>query len=152
MQHDQDALEARNSIYHSAVSVTNAFAHAGTASDTFLRNNLDWLAKATNWSKFTATAALGVIHKGNLEQAQSILQPYLPRAEGAPPSASASVYSEGGALYALGLISANHGAASILDYLRRCLKASTAGEVVQHGAALGLGMSALGSANEGKSC
>lgn len=37
--------------------------HCGTTSDQFLRDNLDWLAKATNWAKFTATASLGVIHK-----------------------------------------------------------------------------------------
>jgi len=36
---------------------------AGTTSDEFLRQNLDWLSRATNWSKFSATAALGVIHK-----------------------------------------------------------------------------------------
>jgi len=27
------------------------------------RDNLDWLARATNWGKFTATSSLGVIHK-----------------------------------------------------------------------------------------
>lgn len=129
----------------------NAFAHTGTASDVFLRNNLDWLAKATNWGKFTATAALGSIHKGNLDQGRTILEPYLPRSEGAPASAAASVYSEGGALYALGLISANHAAPTVLDYLRSSLKAATSGEVVQHGAALGLGVAAIGSANEGLS-
>jgi len=37
--------------------------HAGTTSDEFLRQNLEWLSRATNWSKFSATAALGVIHK-----------------------------------------------------------------------------------------
>lgn len=29
------------------------------------RENLEWLARATNWAKFTATASLGVIHKVN---------------------------------------------------------------------------------------
>lgn len=29
----------------------------------FCRDNLEWLARATNWAKFTATASLGVIHK-----------------------------------------------------------------------------------------
>ena len=28
-----------------------------------IRDNLDWLARATNWAKFTATSSLGVIHK-----------------------------------------------------------------------------------------
>ena len=30
------------------------------------RNNLEWLGRATNWAKFTATASLGVIHKVGL--------------------------------------------------------------------------------------
>ena len=42
--------------------------HAGTTSDEFLRQNLEWLSRATNWSKFSATAALGVIHKVSLEK------------------------------------------------------------------------------------
>ena len=50
-------------MYHSAVTFANAFMHAGTTSDEFLRQNLEWLSRATNWSKFSATAALGVIHK-----------------------------------------------------------------------------------------
>lgn len=58
-------MESRNSIYHSAVTFANAFMQAGTTSDEFLRQNLDWLSRATNWSKFSATAALGVIHKVN---------------------------------------------------------------------------------------
>ncbi len=29
----------------------------------FYRENLEWLARATNWAKFTATASLGVIHR-----------------------------------------------------------------------------------------
>ncbi|CEQ42920.1 SPOSA6832_04788 [Sporobolomyces salmonicolor] len=123
-----DALEARNSIYHSAVSFMNAFAHAGTTSDLFLRENLDWLAKASNWSKFTTTAALGVIHKGNLAQGKAILEPYLP---GATDGASRSVYSEGGSLYALGLVNANHGKESITGYLLETMKGSQE-EVIQH--------------------
>jgi len=140
----KDALEARNSIYHSAVSFMNAFANAGTTSDLFLRENLDWLAKASNWSKFSATAALGVIHKGNLAQGKAILEPYLPRADGS----STSFYSEGGSLFALGLVNANHANAETLDYLRNALKAGPENEVIQHGAALGLGVAGMGSGNE----
>jgi hypothetical protein len=32
------------------------------------RENLDWLTRATNWAKFSATAGLGVIHRGHLSQ------------------------------------------------------------------------------------
>ena len=30
-----------------------------------MRDNLDWLARATNWDKLSATASLGVIHRGH---------------------------------------------------------------------------------------
>lgn len=151
----KETLESRNSINHSAVTFNNAFMNAGTCSDKFLRDNLDWLAKASNWSKFSATAALGVIHRGNLEYGFSLLQPYLPSPEGGSSGgAGASVYSEGGALYALGLVHANNGAAGgkakeSLRFLRTCLKAE-GGEVVQHGAALGLGVAAMATGNEGE--
>lgn len=127
----------------------NAFAHAGTTSDLFLRENLDFLGKASNWSKFTTTAALGVIHKGNLAQGKAILEPYLPSADGSGGGGpSGSVYSEGGSLYALGLVNANHGKEDIVRYLLDMMKSSQ-DEVIQHGAALGLGVAAMGSGNEG---
>ncbi len=43
----------RNSVCHTATVIANSFMHAGTTSDQFLRDNLEWLARATNWSKFT---------------------------------------------------------------------------------------------------
>ena len=151
----KDSLEARNSIFHSAITFNNAFMNAGTCSDKFLRDNLEWLAKASNWSKFSATAALGVIHRGNLEYGMQLLQPYLPSTGGGGSSGpGASVYSEGGALYALGLVHANNAAAGgkakeALAFLRNELKAE-GGEVVQHGAALGLGVAAMATGNEGE--
>lgn len=36
------------------------------------RDNLEWLARATNWAKFTATASLGVIHKVMLHSFPSV--------------------------------------------------------------------------------
>jgi len=42
--------------------------HSGTTVDAFLRENLDWLGRATNWAKFSATAGLGVIHRGHLSE------------------------------------------------------------------------------------
>lgn len=56
-------LESKSSMFHSAITFANAFMNAGTTSDEFLRSNLQWLALANNWSKFSATAALGVIHR-----------------------------------------------------------------------------------------
>ncbi|XP_030747913.1 26S proteasome non-ATPase regulatory subunit 1 [Sitophilus oryzae] len=106
----------RVSICHTATVIANAFMHSGTTSDQFLRDNLEWLARATNWAKLTATASLGVIHRGHENEALILMQSYLPKEVG--PS---SGYSEGGGLYALGLIHANHGA-NIIDYLLGQLK------------------------------
>lgn len=134
----RDSLEGRSSIFHTAVTFCNAFMNQGTTNDKFFRDNLDWLGKAVNWSKFTATAALGVIHRGNLAQSRKLLEPYLPRQGGL---SGGSIFSQGGALYAYGLIHANHGA-DALEYLKEQLN-SAEEEVVQHGGALGLGIAGM---------
>lgn len=61
-------LQNRNSVCHSAIIFANAVMHKGTTVDAFLRQNLEWLSRATNWAKFSATAGLGVIHSGHLSQ------------------------------------------------------------------------------------
>ncbi|KAF5385252.1 hypothetical protein D9615_001452 [Tricholomella constricta] len=142
LKNTKDVLEPRSSIYHTALTLQNAFMHAGTTSDLFLRENLEWLGLASNWSKFSATAGLGVIHKGYFEQGMTILGPYLPTT-GGESGMQGAAYSEGGALYALGLINAGCGS-SVTTYLRNTLKAAQ-GEIVQHGAALGLGVAGMGS-------
>jgi 26S proteasome regulatory subunit N2 len=139
----RDSLEARNSIFHTAVTFCNAFMNAGTTHDKFFRDNLEWLGKAVNWSKFTATAALGVIHRGNISQSRKLLEPYLPKQGGV---SSGSIFSQGGALYAYGLIHANHGA-DALEYLRTMFNAADE-EVIQHGGALGLGIAGMACGNE----
>ncbi|KOS23332.1 26S proteasome regulatory subunit rpn2 [Escovopsis weberi] len=136
----RDSLEGRSSIFHTAVTFSNAFMNQGTTNDKFFRDNLEWLGKAVNWSKFTATAALGVIHRGNILQARRLLEPYLPRQGGS--IGSGSIFSQGGALYALGLIHANHGAGA-LEYLKTQFSQAEE-EVVQHGGALGLGIAGMG--------
>ncbi|KAJ8482928.1 hypothetical protein ONZ51_g5045 [Trametes cubensis] len=143
LKNTKDALEPRSSIYHTALTLQNAFMHAGTTSDVFLRENLEWLALANNWSKFSAAAAIGVIHKGHFQESMNILGPYLP-AQGAESSTGSTAYSEGGALYALGLVNAGCGSGQeVENYLRNLLK-NSASEVVQHGAALGLGVAGMG--------
>nr|CAI5825689.1 unnamed protein product [Callosobruchus analis] len=127
----------RVSICHTATVIANAFMHSGTTSDQFLRDNLEWLARATNWAKLTATASLGVIHRGHEQEALTLMQSYLPKEVG--PS---SGYSEGGGLYALGLIHANHGA-NIIDYLLGQLK-DAQNEMVRHGGCMGVGLAAMG--------
>lgn len=136
----KETLEDRYSIYHSAITFTNAFAHCGTTSDTFLRENLDWLGRASNWAKFSTTAALGLIHRGSWVNGNRVVKPYLPG--GAAPNK----YSEGGALFALGLIYAGR-----VEFAEEELKKGLAegnDPIVQHGAALGMGVSALASADD----
>uniref|UniRef100_A0A224XJ34 26S proteasome non-ATPase regulatory subunit 1 n=1 Tax=Panstrongylus lignarius TaxID=156445 RepID=A0A224XJ34_9HEMI len=135
LKNTKDAI--RVSICHTATVIANAFMHSGTTSDQFLRDNLEWLARATNWAKLVATASLGVIHRGHESQALALMSTYLPNEPG--PS---SGYSEGGGLYALGLIHANHGGA-ITDYLLNQLK-DAQNEMVRHGGCLGLGLAAMG--------
>jgi 26S proteasome regulatory subunit N2 len=137
-------------MHHSAVTFANGFMHSGTSYDTFLRENMEWLSRATNWAKFSATSALGSLHQGQLYNARSLLETYLP-SEGVMGSS----YSEGGALYALGLVVAGYGNVIAgkdetgIDYLKRMLLASTV-DVVQSGGCLGLGLAGMGSRRDGK--
>ncbi|KNC55789.1 26S proteasome non-ATPase regulatory subunit 1 [Thecamonas trahens ATCC 50062] len=126
------------SVLHSGVVFANSLMCAGTTSDAFLHDNMEWLSKATHWARFNATASLGVIHKGHLSEGLSLLAPYLPAAG----QAAGSPYSEGGALYGLGIINANHGA-GVSKYLLNALRAAGGDEVVLHGAALGLGVASM---------
>ncbi|KAL4291318.1 hypothetical protein GQ457_14G013450 [Hibiscus cannabinus] len=123
----------RNSIFHSAAIYANAISCDHQAC----------LNKATNWNKFNITAGLGIIYKGHLPSARSLMAPYLPQGDA---SGDRNPYSEGGVLYALGLIHANHGE-DIKEFLHDRLRRSNV-EVIQHGACLGLGLAALGTADE----
>ncbi|ETV82919.1 hypothetical protein H257_04690 [Aphanomyces astaci] len=145
MKNIKTAVENRNSVLHNSAVCAHALMNCGTTVDAFLRDNLDWLGKASNWAKFSATASIGVIHKGHVRESMNLLAPYLPQAAGGAPT---SPYSEGGALYALGLIHANQGSTSpsstkTLEFLRTALRNSGTDEVVQHGACLGIGLSGM---------
>lgn len=39
----------RNSILHNAAVITHSYLYAGTTNDSFLRDHLDWMKKASNW-------------------------------------------------------------------------------------------------------
>jgi len=138
----KNTIESRSSVLHTSTIFANALMHAGTTSDQFLRDNLEWLSRATNWAKFSAIGGLGVIYKGHLKESMQVLSSYLPQ-----PGSSGSAYSEGGSLYALGLIHANHGATAI-PYLTKALHNASGNEIVQHGACLGLGVAAMATGNE----
>lgn len=107
-------------------------------------------------AKFSATASLGVVHAGHTTDAMNILQPYLPTEPSAEDGEAAAAsthggYAEGGSLYALGLIHGSHAGSSAekrketSELLRKHLRASHANEVISHGAALGVGLTAFGS-------
>ncbi len=53
MQNLKKALEergsARNSLLHNCAVMTHSYLNAGTTNDAFLRDNLDWMKKASNW-------------------------------------------------------------------------------------------------------
>ena len=70
------------------------------------------MGRATNWAKFSASASLGVIHRGHEKDSLKLMSTYLPK-DGSPGS-----YAEGGGLFGLGLIHANHGSPAIVDYLQ----------------------------------
>ncbi|GJQ99595.1 retrovirus-related pol polyprotein from transposon TNT 1-94 [Tanacetum coccineum] len=90
-QENKESIETRDIIFHGATIYANALMHVGTTVDTFLRENMDWLSKATNWAKFGATTGLGVIHSGYLKQGRLVMVSYLPQ----NGSGGGSRYSEG---------------------------------------------------------
>lgn len=137
------SVDSRNSITHNGLVVAHSLMQCGTTSDVFLRNNLEWLAKASNWAKFSATASLGVVHKGHVKESRSILSTYLPQA-----GHTGSAYSEGGALYAMGLIHAHHRDDATKAYLLQQLEGAATSEVMQHGACLGIGLVCMGTQDE----
>ena len=107
----------------------------------------------TTRAKFSATASLGVVHAGHITEAMTLLEPYLPTnptAEGAEAVTSSGGYAEGGSLYALGLIHGSRTGSSSAkkmetnEFLLGHLRASHANEPISHGAALGVGLTALG--------
>ena len=140
------ATEGRSNTLHNAVVIAHAYMNSGTTQDTFLRDNLDWLSKASNWSKFSAVASIGVVHKGHVHESMNLLQPYLPQG-----GQSSSPFSESGALYALGLIHANKGGNgdnATITYLSNAIRNSGENYTVLHGACLGLGLAAMATGDE----
>ena len=79
LQNIKEAIPARSSVLHHATLVCHSFMQTGTTIDTFLLNNLEWLKRASNWARFSATAAQGAVHKGHVREAMRVLEPYLPR-------------------------------------------------------------------------
>jgi len=136
-----------DSIKHAALVYANSLMHAGTSVDEFIRRNLDFISRANHWAKFATTAGFGVIHKGRHQSSRQILSRYLPSSGGAMRGGDNSEYNEGGALYALGFIHANHGS-NIVDYLMDAISNANDSEIKLHGGCLGLGIAAMGTDND----
>lgn len=141
----KQTIDSKNSVAHGGCLLANSLLNAHTTDDNFLRNNLEWVAKANLWSKFSATASLGTIHQGNNSKAMEILNPYFPGALATP-----SWYTHGGSLYALGLIHAGDRNQDVITFILNAIKnpVYNANESLIHGAALGLGLVNLGSCDE----
>ncbi|GJR63278.1 26S proteasome non-ATPase regulatory subunit 1 homolog A [Tanacetum coccineum] len=132
----KQSVGLRNSVCHNATIFANAIMHAGTSEVAFLNNNLKWVMMAKEWARFSGTAGLGVIYRGHFEEVRKVMD----------MADKTCQYVLGGTLYALGLMYANHGENAIDLLLFSLQKLDT--EVTQHGACLGLGLAALGTANE----
>lgn len=53
--------DSRSSVLHHAAIVSHGVMNCGSTIDVFLRDNIHWLAKATNWERFSATASQVVL-------------------------------------------------------------------------------------------
>nr|CCC95494.1 unnamed protein product [Trypanosoma congolense IL3000] len=134
--------DQRRAVAHNATVIAHAFMYSGTTIDVFLRNDVEWLARASCWSRFVAAASVGVIHYGHVKEGFNVVEPHLPKGDiGLYP------YSEAGALYALGLIHAPVCAGrnrKAIAYLRDALHKYYTNVYIIHGASLGIGLAAMG--------
>jgi 26S proteasome regulatory subunit N2 len=140
-------IEAKNSIAHSSAIMSLSMLQAFTQDDSFLqiKENLEWAAKCTHWNKFTSIASFGLIYKNNKDK--KVFQKFLPESN---QGDAVNTYSNGGALYGLGLSFTGTSNQEIIDYIFGVLTNPThsQNEVVMHGACLGLGLTAFASGNE----
>ena len=128
-------------IYHLGVIIANSLMNSHTGNDSFLKENIQWVAKSTNWARFCSTASLGAIHMGDTVKGKDIMKPYLPGS-----SSSSSIYAHGGAFYGIGLIYANTNDEQIIKFLLDALNAhSNNKEAILHGIFLALGLVSMGS-------
>ncbi len=133
-------VEKGGSVPHLAVIIANSIYNSHTQNDSFLKENIEWCAKATNWARFTATASLGAIHMGNTDKGVEIMKPYM------PGSSVPSIYAQAGSYMGLGLIYANTNDEQVLNLLLDSLSMpSNSRECFQHGIYLGIGLVAMSS-------
>lgn len=143
MKNLMKAVEKGGSVPHLAVILANSIYNSHTKNDVFLKENIEWVAKATNWARFTASASLGAIHKGNVEKGMEVMKPFMPGSSTVP-----SIYAQAGSYFGLGLIYANTNDEKILNMLLEALnQPSNSRECFQHGIFLAIGLVAMSSQN-----
>lgn len=126
------------SMCHTAIVIANSFLYMGSGNIDFLMENIQWFEASTNWAKFTAYAAFGIIYKGNARQAKIILDVYCHRIK------LAERY--GGILYAAGLIASDYGVEvrnKFVTLLRHDMD-----DYSKYGNCLGVGLSAIGTGEQ----
>lgn len=118
--------------------LSNSIMNMGTTNDSLYRLNTDLIANSKPWNRFIGTAVLGNIHVSN-ENPYEILQKYLPN-EGD--------LKRGGSLLALGFINKLECRDEDIEFFSTFLADKNLSGEIQYGAALGLGLVAMGSCNE----
>ena len=147
VQNIKKSVGPKSMILHGATIWSNAMMNAYTTNDVFLQDNLSWVAQATNWNRFNATASLGIIHSGKNKNAMTILNPYF-SGIGSGGEQMSSPYSSAGAYFAYGLIHQNCYAEDTVNYFLDGYRNSGQSEPIQHGVSLGLGLVAMASKNQ----
>lgn len=141
--------DGRDPINIFAHFIAASYSKAGTTRSEYLNTASNHLSKLSGWSKFSVTASLGTVHRGQYKVARQLLASFLPparaSARGSVPASLAA--QEGGALYGLGLMCAGY-TDEHTPYLKEMLLNAGESEVIAHGAALGLGLSAVGTADQ----
>ena len=133
------SVEKGGSIENLGVILTNSFSNSHTGNDEFIKKNMPFVTKATNWARFVATASLGVINMGNTKDSRTIMRDYLPGG-----SNSRSIYCIGGAYYAIGLIHAGTNDPEIMAFFNEAMsRQGNNKEAIQHGIYLGMGLVAM---------
>ena len=133
------SVEKGSNIENLGVILTNSFSNSHTGNDEFIKKNMAFVSKATNWARFVATASLGVINMGNVKNSRGIMRAYLPGGENAK-----SIYCIGGAYYAIGLMNAGTNDPELMAFFNEALNSpGNNKEPIQHGLYLGIGLLAM---------
>ena len=107
-------IDSKYSISHGAAIMGLSLLQSFTQDEEFLniKENLELAAKSTHWNKFTSISSLGLIHRNTRDKA--VLKKFLPENNSGD---GVNHYSNGGALYGLGLLYTGTNNQTIIDYI-----------------------------------